>query len=170
MTLSYGGSLTLGQCIPLALQANAELDASIAVSLPDVQARVTGLLSVSIQPPPSLPQLIADVTSLLASLQGLLAAPLPDVAATAAALAELQATLAQLTASLGFANGFGALLAQAGIYYYVYAGRADQLGPEVTSALAAGLPSGAPGEQIAGALLLARDAGAISALRAVLRS
>jgi hypothetical protein len=155
----------------MAADAAIELDASIGVALPDVQARVTGLLALSISPPPSLAALIASAQALLAALQALLAAPLPDVSATAAALADLQATLGQLNASLAFSVNFGTLLGTAGIHYYVFAGRADALGGELGSLLSGGLPGGAGGaEHIAGAVLLANDGGAITALQTVLRS
>ncbi len=171
MALTYAGSLTLGQAIPIALQAQAQLASAVNAALPDVQARVDGLLAVSIQPPPSLSDLIASANALVASLSSLLAAPLPDVGATADALASLQATLGQLSASLAFSVSLGSLLSSAGIHYYVYTGRADQVGSELGGYLSGGLPGGSgPAENIAGAVLLANDGGAIEALRTVLRS
>lgn len=171
MAISYAGSLTLGQAIPGAAGAQLALDAAVGATLPDVQARVDGLLALSISPPPSLADLIASVTALLASLQGLLAAPLPDVTATAAALADLQVTLGQLTAALSLSLSLGSQLAAAGIHYYVFAGQAGQLGGELGSLLSGGLPGGAgASESVAGAILLANDGGAIAALRAVLRT
>lgn len=171
MTTSYVGSITLGQAIPMASTAVLELDASLGAALPDVQARVDGLLALSISPPPSLADLIASVQAMLAALQALLDAPLPDVSATAAALAELQATLGSLTASLAFSASFGSLLGTAGIHYYVFAGAANELGGELGSMLSGGLPGGAGGtEHIAGAILLANDGGAITALQTVLRT
>ncbi len=171
MTATYEGSLTLGQCIPAALDASAQLDASVNVTLADVQARVTALLELSVRPPPGLTDLIASAQAMLAALQALAANPLPDVSATAAALAELQATLAQLQASLAFSANLGVLLGTPGIHYFVYAGRADAFGSELGSLLSAGLPGGAGGaENVAGVVLLANDGGAISALQAVLRT
>lgn len=171
MPLTYAGSLTLGQAIPLALDAQAQLDTSVGLALPDVQARVDGLLALSVADPPSLDDLIASAQALLAALQALLVAPLPDVAATAAALAELQTTLGSLSASLAFSASLGNLLGTAGIHYYVYAGPANAVGGELASLLSGGLPGGAGAtEQIAGAILLANDAGAITALQTVLRS
>lgn len=171
MTVEYAGALTLGQAIPMANTANVTLAAAANASLPDVQARVDGLLALSITPPPSLASLIASVQATLDALGALVAAPLPDVTATAAALADLQATLGQLSAALSFSVSFGSLLGTAGIHYYVFAGRADALGGEMSAQLSAGLPGGAgPSEHIAGAILLANDAGAISALQTVLRT
>ena len=171
MPVDYVGGITLGQAIPMADLANVQLAGAVNASLPDIQARIDGLLAVSVAPPPSLADLIASAQALLAALQALLAAPLPDVAATAAALGELQASLGQLSAALAFSADFGSLLSQAGIHYYLFAGQASELGTGIGSALSAGLPGGAgPSEHIAGAILLANDGGAINALRAVLRS
>jgi hypothetical protein len=164
----YGGSLTLGQAIPLANQANAALAASVGLALPDLQARLDGALAISVAPPPSLADLIASVQAMLAALQTLLAAPLPDVSATLSLIADLQATMATLNANLALSLSFGNLLGSPGIHYYAYFGRADQLGPEMSGHLSAGLPGGAgPSENIAGVILAANDAGAIAALEAV---
>lgn len=168
MTVSYQGSITLGQAIPAAQTAQVTLTSSLGAALPDVQARVTGLLALSVQPPPSLPALISGVQATLAALQALVADPLPDVGATAAALADLQATLGQLQAGLSFAASLGGLLGTPGIHYYVFAGRADALGGEMSAELSSGLPGGGgPAESIGGAVLLARDGSARSALQAV---
>lgn len=171
MALTYGGSLTLGQVVPMAQTAVATLDASLTPIQGDVQARVTGLLALSVAPPPSLATLIANAQALLDALSSLASAPLPDVSATADALAELQATLAGISAGLAFSASLGSLLATAGIHYYVYAGRADEVGGELAAALSAGLPGGGgPGEQIAGAILLASDGDAIEALQSFFSS
>lgn len=168
MGLEYKGQLSLGECMPLALQASAQLSTAIGVALPDVQARVDGLLALSIAPPPSLADLLAALEALLGAIQTLIAVPLPDVTATVAALAELQATLGSLGASLGFQLNLASLLATPGIFFYLFAGRADEVGPALSDRLTSGLPGGAPGESVAGAILLAKDAGAIAALRLVL--
>lgn len=168
MTLSYQGSLSLGQCLPLALTMNAQLGTSIGAARDDIQARITGLLALQLQPPPSLPQLIAGAQQTLLALQGMLANPLPDLGATAAALAELQASLAGLVGSIAFQASFANTLSSAGIRFYAYAGQADELAGELDGALVGGLPGGAgPAESVAGFLLLANEPGAIAALRAV---
>lgn len=172
MTVTYGGSITLGQAIPLAQVAQVTIASLVNASLPDVQARITGLLALQASPPPSLLALIAGVQATLAALQQMLAVPVPDVTATAAALAELQASLGSLSAGLAFANNMGSLLGSAGVAYFVAAGRAGDIGAELGSHLSAGLPgSGAgPDQQIAGAMLLASDGATIAALQQVLRS
>jgi len=166
MPLDYRGHVTLGECVPLALRANAELGAAVSASQPDLQARVNGLLSISVRPPPSLADLIASVQALLAALQELAAAPLPDVDANAAALAELQAQLGALQVSLQFSLDFGALLGTPGVHYYAYLGRADGFGAALGAHVGSGL-SVPPSAQIAAAALLASDGGATTALRAL---
>jgi len=171
MTVTYAGSITLGQAVPAALSAQVAIGDSVGVAMPDIQARISGLLTLSLQPPPSLPSLIAGVQATLAALQQMLTVPLPDAGATAAALADLQAQAAQLSASLAFATSLGSLLASPGVHYYLYAGRAGDVGAEFGAALSGGLPGGGgANEQIAGSVLLANDSGTIDALRAVLRS
>lgn len=166
MTVSYQGSISLGQCLPLALAASAQVSAATSVAQSDIQARITGLLALSIQPPPSLADLIRNATATLAALQSMLAAPLPDVGATMAALAELQASLAGLTGALAFAANLANLLGTAGIRFYACAGTAGELGAELNVSVGGGLPGGGgPNESIAGFLLLANEPGAIAALR-----
>lgn len=168
MAVIYGGSLTLGQAIPMASQAQVALDGSIGLALPDFQTRLTGALAISVQAPPSLADLIASATALLAALQTLLAAPLPDLSATLSLIAELQATIATLNANLAFSLDFGQLLSAAGIHFYAYSGRADQLGAEMSGQLSGGLPGGAgPAERIAGVILAANDGSAIEALQTI---
>lgn len=169
MTISYKGELSLGQVVPMALQAAGILNASLGAQLPDVQARLDGLLAVSVAPPPSIADLIASVQQMLAALQTLLSAPLPDISATASAIADLQATLGQLQAGLSFAGLLNGLLGSPGIYAYTFDGKANQVAGELGSEVGGGLPGGSGGsETIAGTILFARDGGAIDALRTVL--
>lgn len=171
MAVSYEGSLTLGQAIPMALTAQVTLGDTASGAMPDVQARIDGLLTLTATPPPNLADLIVGAQATLAGLQAMLTLPLPDAGATASALADLQLQLADLSAALSFSASFGALLGAAGVHYFLYAGRADAFGAELGALLSAGLPGGAgPGEHIAGAVLLANDATTISAMQAVLRS
>jgi hypothetical protein len=168
VAVTYGGSLTLGQCVPTASAAQIALDASLGLAMPDFQARLTGALALSVSPPPDLSALIASAQALLAALQSLLAAPLPDASATAALVTELQATMATLTAHLALSASLGSLLSTAGIHFYAFAGRADAMGSEMASQLSGGLPGGAGGsESVAGVVMLANDGGAIAALESM---
>lgn len=171
MAVTYGGSLTIGQCVPTAQLAQVALAGAVNIAMPDIQARISGLLAIQASPPPSLAQLIAGVQATLAALQQMLSLPLPDVGATAVALADLQASLASLSAGLAFSNAFASLLGTAGVAYFIAAGRAGDIGAELGAHLSTGLPgSGAgPDQQIAGAMLLASDGATLAALQQVLR-
>lgn len=171
MTVTYAGSLTLGQVVPGALGAQVALGSAVGVAMPDIQARISGLLALSLQPAPSLADLVAGVTATLSALQQMLTVPVPDAGATAAALADLQVMAAQLSAGLALSTSLGSLLASPGVHYYLYAGRAGDMSSELGAQLGAGLPGGSgPTEQIAGSILLANDGATIEALRTVLRS
>lgn len=172
MTVSYAGSLTLGQCCPLAVSASVALGSAAGTAMPDIQARLAGLLTLSVQPPPSIPQLIAGLQQTLFALQGMLVVPpLPDLPAFGAAIAELQAAMLPLKAALALQGSLTSVLGSPGIRFYSYAGEAGDLGPELAGTLSGGLPGGGgPNETVAGVILLANDAGAISALRKLFRS
>lgn len=169
MTITFGGHLTLGDVLPMPLAAQLDLDATLGDQIGDVQARITGLLAIQAQPPPSVAALIAALEAALAALQALIADPLPDVSATAAVLADLQAQLAGLNVRLAANVNFANLLA-AGVYYYIFAGKTSAVGPELTSILSAGLGGTGGDPEIAGAIVLASDAGAISALQQIFRT
>lgn len=172
MTTTYAGNLTVGQCVPAAASANAEVTASANASLGDVTARITGLLSLQanlIANPPNPLALIAQLNAIIASLS--LPAPpsVPQLDALASVLAELSAISADLTASLAFSTALGGQLATPGVHLYAFAGAANALGGELSAHLSAGLTGGSgPGQQIAGVILLAGDAGAIAALQSVM--
>lgn len=170
MSTEYKGSLTLGQILPLPTSAQLALDATLGDTVPDVQARIAGLLEITVRPPPALADLIAAAQNLLSALQALLAAPLPDVAATATALADLQLTLQGLNVRVALSLQLGDFLSSAGVHYYVFNGKASQVGPELAALLSTGLPGGTLDQSVAGCFLLASDGGAITALRAVLKS
>jgi hypothetical protein len=146
-TLTYVGEVTIGAAIPgvngALLAAMADLNARLAaliafqatVSLDltaqiNLAATISAALSAALQPP-SLSVQINLVTALIAQLQ-------------------LQLQVIVDLFSL-FANG--------GLHVYAYTGRADGLGPKVTTALTAGLPGGAAGD-FTTALVLATTVGA----------
>lgn len=176
MTTTYEGSITLGAAVPGAASAAAGLTTSANASIGEVQAKVTGLTalsaSITLSPPDPL-ALIAQAQALIAALSvpiPALPAP-PQLVAIASTIAELSITLASLQASLDLAASLTTQLGTPGIHYYLFAGRADAAGGELSAHLSAGLPGGnGPSESIAGAILLASDAGAINALRSLLRS
>lgn len=167
MTTSYKGEFTLGQILPLPATVQADYAATLGVMLPDLNARIAGLLEVTLRPPPALADLIASAENLLSALQALLAAPLPDVSASLSLLADLQAELGQINGRLALNVGFGDFLSAAGVHFYLFQGKAPEVGPELSSMLSAGLPGGAFDANCLGLFLLASDGGARAAMQGI---
>lgn len=85
MSYSYLGSLTLGQCVPTALSAQGALDASIGVSLPEIQAKITGMLALQASltiTPPSIVASLEAALDMLVELQASLALTMPELSVT----------------------------------------------------------------------------------------
>lgn len=170
MTFELLGFKTIGQCVPLAVSATAGINASVAISLPEVQAKITGLLELQAQltlNPPTLAASLKSLLQLVASFEAAIALGLPsaslDLSAVAVALAELNLIRGQLTAQLSLAAGFNLLLGTPGVALYRYAGSLDPI--------AAQLEGGNPFPGVApsplGAFVVAQDFGATEALRQV---
>lgn len=119
MTATYVGSLTVGECIPVAVSARAKLDgavalagslraaldAALAIELPSLQARLEGLLALQASlnvTPPSLGASLEAAIKLVGALEASLELGLPGVdfqlAAVAALIAQLQVDLGSLQA------------------------------------------------------------------------
>jgi|WetSurMetagenome_2_1015567.scaffolds.fasta_scaffold67380_2 hypothetical protein len=178
MSLEYVGSVSLGQCVPTALTAWAQLTAALNLALPQLQAKLAGLLRVqaalSIRIP-SLDALIKAVTNVVVQLQALLAAPLPSVGlsleATAALVAQITVDLGNITAQLGFAAQLALVLGTPGIEAYIFDGTAGEFPAAVTPEFASGLRiGGGPNLPIYAVLLVATDGGAKAAMQKVLIS
>lgn len=125
---------TLGAAIPVAASAALELDAGINVSLPEVQAKLDGLVALSAQlviTPPSLAASLSIAVDLVTELTAAIALGVPeaalDLSMVAAAIADLTATVGDLTASLSFAADLSALLGVGGIQMWTYAGTLSEL-------------------------------------------
>jgi hypothetical protein len=166
-TLAHVGTVTVGGAIPLALTAQAELDATLGVSLPEIQAKIDALVALSASltiTPPTLAASLVAALDTVAGLQAAIAAGVPsaalDLSAVAAALADLQAYLGTLTASAAFSASLAAYFGQAGVSVYRYDGTLTQL-----PGAAAGVVSGStPG---VGVFLFATAGGTTAALEAV---
>lgn len=162
------GQLTLGACVPSAVALVGALDASIGIELPSIEAKLAGALavqaSVAITPPTLEVQLDAAL-ALVAQLQASIALGLPgislDVSAMVAIIAELQASLGALQANLALGLAIGLQLGTPGIWLYHVQGDPVDI-----------IPGGIPGVSgsVEGVILLAADAGAIDAIRAVFRT
>lgn len=170
MATQYGGSLTLRDIMPLPGAAQLGLVAALQARQADLAPQLGGLLAISARPPASIPELINAFNQGLAALQSLLANPLPDAGAVSGAIASLQATLAAIGAQLGPALALGNFLNAAGVHFYTFAGQVTELGPDLTALLQTGLPGSFPAALAGGVVLLATDAGAVAAIRAIFPS
>jgi len=166
MSVTYAGSFTLGELLPLPLLSQTRLAATAALSLTDAQARLSAALAASVAPPPALGELIASLQQMIRSLQDLLANPLPAVSISA--VADLQALVGDLQASANFAIELGQIFASPGVHYVLFAGKDSEVSGAIGSTLA-GLPGVAAESTVAGVVLLASDGGTIAALRKLFR-
>lgn len=168
MTTSYIGSMSVGALslgVNLAMPSltarlgeltalQAELQAKVA----SINARIALIAEVSI---PNVTQLTAGLNAALSGVAqiatqfpqasiNLSASLQADIAATLALAAAIQVKLDALVELIATLN---LSLSGGGIAAYSYQGRADQLGPEVGSALAGGIGGG--GAQAISGLVLA---------------
>ena len=169
--LTYVGSLSPGQCVPMALLAQGKLSASIGLVLPELQARLEGMLAASVNlsiQPPTLAANLEIALALVAQLQAAIELGLPsasiDLTLIASLIAELQISLGALQLDLQWSLAFGLILGTPGIHLYAHEGA-------VGDVLPGGLPGGTgPNQPAIGVLLLATDSGAIAALQAMFRT
>jgi hypothetical protein len=165
MALRYVGSLTLGGIFPTVLDAVARLDATCAISLPNLQAKVDGLVNLVAAltiTPPSLAANVVACAAVLASLQAKLSLGLPgialDVSALATLLASIEGDLGSIQGAASFSAELAALLGTAGVHLWTYTGRADSLGGPLTAALAGGPPGGGSPSDAMAAIVCAATA------------
>lgn len=147
-TYKYLGQLTLGQCVPLALEAQAAV-------VPVLAAKVAGLLKVEAAlkiTPPSVAAQLALAAKLVANLEVAPPAASLDLSGVAKLLAELQASLSAWIA-------IGLSLGTPGIFAYSYSGPANTLIP-------GGLPGNPPTLPVNAVIFVASDGGAWTAMQA----
>lgn len=169
--LTYVGSLSPGQCVPMALLAQGRLSASIGLVLPELAARLEGMLAAQVNltiNPPTLAANLQAALALVAQLEASITLGLPsasiDLSVIVGLIAELQLSLGALQLDLQWALAFGLILGTPGIHLYAHEGA-------VGDVLPGGLPGGdGPSQPAVGVLLLATDSGAIAALRAMFRT
>lgn len=164
MTLQYIGSLSVAGAIPGASAGLVAGLAGINAALPDLIAQLATLAGFTPAPIDFATQL-ALAQSMVVSVNAAITAglPVPDlaeqIAVIVAKIASLTAQIAGLNANAGVITALSAPLAAAGIHAYAYDGATDQLGPELTGELAAGVPGGSGGAH-ANALVLVTTIGA----------
>lgn len=150
MTFSYVGSLSLGQCLPIAVEAQ------LAV-VPEMSAKIAGLLEAQAAltiTPPTLGGQVAAAYEMMLGLQASIDAGLPsaslDLSGLAAILAEVQASLS-FWLSLGVTFG-------AGVHMWTYSGLAG-------GAVPGGIPGSGTEVPVNGVMILAADGGAWEAMK-----
>lgn len=162
MTYELIGELTLGACVPIGLAAQASIDASVAASLPSIDANLAGLITVQAGlavNPPSIAAQLEAMAIVVANLQADMPTVSIDLGLMAAAIAELQAQLGALQAQVAFSASLTALFGTPGIYAYAYSGASGGLIP-------GGLPGVTESTNCNAVIFAATDAGAWSAMQA----
>jgi hypothetical protein len=173
-TLEYLGSKTVGEALPLLLEASAQLSASIGLMLPQIAAQVAGILAIQVGvslTPPSIGLTLSMAESLVVNLKAAIEVGVPgldfQIAAVAQLLVSLSATLASLAATLSFGLNLSLLLGGVGVFAYAYEGTADSLGPSITEATGTGLPGGSGGDPCQAILLVTQTPATWTALKAL---
>lgn len=158
MTVTYLGSLTVGDANPGAVAISAAGAAGINGALPDIQARLAALLAWT-PSPVSFEAQLTLVQGALASIQASIALglPVPDIGAQVALIqaqiAALIAAIAAVEAQLAIILDFQALFGASGVHAYAYAGQVANLGSEISAETSGGLPGGS-GTDSANAIVL----------------
>jgi hypothetical protein len=162
------GTMSVGSANPMLGLAGAQLNVAATLAIGEVQAKLTGLLSlVAALTVPQIPALaIAGAAQALLSLEATVSAPDPtlQLQAVLAAAAELEASLLDLQAQLAFAVTIGEVTAAAGVTMYRYSGTADSFGPEVSAQTSGGIGGGAAGDHVEAFILAASAPAAVVAL------
>lgn len=163
MTTTYVGGISIGAAVP------GVLDALVA-AIGDIQGRITALASfVPSLVPPSLTADIGVATSIIANLTASIAVGItpPSIDLQVAIMAGVMAALQiQLQVILDLFNLF-----DFGIHVWHYNGRADTLGADMTTELAAGMPGGAgPAENIDALVLATNVAQSWAAMQAIFKT
>jgi hypothetical protein len=171
VALRHVGSLTLGECVPMLLAANASLSASINLVLPSLQAKLAAALQLQASltlTPPTLAGNLQVAIDLVASLQASVSLGLPGIdfqlAAVAQLIAAIDLELGALGVHISFAAELTALLGAAGIHAYTYTGQAQALAGELGAATGDGFPGGQPDDACAAWVFAATAPAAIEAL------
>ncbi len=171
MSADYLGSFTLGGAMPQATSLRVALDASIGVVLPELQAKLTGLLALQARIAVSPPDLTAKLNAALAAvaaLQAAISVGLPtaslQVTVIADLVARIQADIGDLNVNLSLSADIAALLGAAGVHAYKYTGAASGLGPQLSSTIGTTLPGGQSTDQVGAVLLASSVPNTIAAL------
>lgn len=160
MTATLIGTRSIGQCLPIAVSANATAKASLNLQLPSVQAELQGALDVQAEVtvnPPTLATSLQAALGLVAQLEASIALGLPsasiDLSVVAGIVAKLQAKLGSINAQLSATAALDLILGgAAGVHVITADAALDDLGSDIQS-VAGGVATGST--RVRGVLLLA---------------
>jgi hypothetical protein len=147
MTYALIGELTLGACVPIALEAQAAV-------VPALEAKIAGLLDIQAAltvTPPTIAGQLAAAIEMVANLDASPPSASIDLAGVAALLAEARASLSAWIA-------IGLSLGTPGLYAYTYEGTAGGLIP-------GGIPKGGTGAHVNAVIFIASDGGTWTAMQ-----
>lgn len=174
MTVSYLGSVTLGQALPIAVSAQAQLSIALDSALAELTGKLEGALNVaaSLLAPPALTATITATLQVLASMQLDVGASggVLQLTAVLALLAEVELQLVALDAAVDLSAALIAQLAVAGIHLYTFSGPANTFGPELTAATAAGFPGGGLSDNANAVVLATSSTSAWAAMQASIKT
>jgi hypothetical protein len=171
MALQYHGSLSLGACIPIAVNLSAQAAIGLNGLIAELTAKLTGFLNVSAALSVTLPNVTAQIEASIKILAALQLSP-PGVAvslqlqAVLGVVAALQIQLGGLTAAVDLLAEIDALLG-AVVHLYSYTGPTNNLGPSLTAATAGGLPGSGATAPCAAIVIAANTPTAAVAMSAV---
>jgi hypothetical protein len=165
-TIKYLGSMSVGAAFPLLLAASAQLavdfgtiSATVALQLPEIEAKLKGLLSMQVSlgiTPPSLTAGLEVAANLAASLSAAIAIAPPTLSASIALsgvlalIAQLEGLVVQLNAQIGLGQialdlslKIQDIIAAVGLRVYLYEGTLGELSSTIAAQICG--PGGALG-------------------------
>jgi hypothetical protein len=164
-TYTLLGEASLGACVPIAAEAQVAGMVAVGISLPDLTARLDGMVGAQVGltlHPPSIQAQLDLALQLVANLQAMLTMPSASVSLgiVSGLIAELQVTLGSLQVQASLLASIGVTLGTPGVWAVHYAGTDEGL-----------IPGGLPGVSapVEAVIIAGADAGAIAAIRSALR-
>lgn len=136
MAFTSLGEYTLGEVVPVALEATAAATLSLNAQLPQLQAKLAALAQLQANvalKPPNILATIQLLTTLIGSLQAAIAVGTPsltvDATALLAVIAEITTLIGSLSAQLGIVAGIEASLGGASVHLLKFDGTVSELAP-----------------------------------------
>lgn len=167
---AYVGGLTIGEVVPIALTAQGAIDASVGLALPELQAKLSGLLAIQANVSLQLPTIAGSISALLslaAALQAALSVGAPSVAIDVSGIAKIAAQIAvdigSLQAQLDIAVDLGLKLGGGSVHAYHATGQAIDIIP-------VGIPGVGDTTEVNALILVAATSADWAAVQAVFKT